>query len=578
MTTTELTSPGATGEPAGEPRTGPTGELVWLACELAGRHRTPAFIARLLDTDPGPVAVAISSMSDGDPQLIRSVTADQLRLRLIELELERSADSAALIEVHRHLAELAVPRFRHWIRLAEAATDAGDHRLALLAYEQAIDIVDTGTGLDDELGPGPAIIDATETVDRLFEYILAAAEAAYRCGMHAGAERHVRHAIRIADRTSDPNSLARVLALRVDPGLNVDDSWLGHFDRAWDTIDPKESPLAVELLRSQVYATYLSDPELSIDLAGQARRMADDLDDRQALVAALDAQRVAAVHSNSIELMTDAGRGLLAAARHGDREAGAKGYEALIFGGMLSGDVDVVERNLAAYSACAADTGIPRHQLYVLGATTLMAICRGNLDFAQERVSKALALATSTGDSLGIQMGFAQQAMIAIERDQMNEVMAIGDERLEQNPALRWWKLASLVATCRPGEEAAVADHLDWILPEPGAIAGWRYLWLGELVVLADAAVMVGDRERGRVIHEALLPFTDRYATLATAVGVGSVWRPVAALSAVLGDDERADRQFELAEVANRRIGAFPWLGRGRLRHAELLHRTGRSD
>ena len=411
-----------------------------------------------------------------------------------------------------------------------------------------------------------------------FEHALEQAAEAYTAGRSAAAERHIEQALELAEFVACPRALARTLALRVDPGLNVDDLWLGRFDLAWERLGSEPSTLAVELARSQVYAIYLSDPDAGVTLAAKAQDMAERLDDPAAHVAALDAQRLSAARADSLDPLIEAGRGLLGIGRRGDEEAAAKGYEALIFAAMLTGDTESVDRHLAAYSTLAAGNGTPRHRQTVTGAMNLLDIVRGDLDTARARVGESIATALSIGDSLGIQMAFAQQAMIALEAGEPANVMTVSREQLEANPQLRWWRLGALLTACRPGNEAEVADHLDCLLPDHAAVDGWRFLWLGELVVLTDAAVLVGDTARAAVLRDALAPHGDRYATLATAVSVGSVWRPIAAVSALLGDDERADREYERADLANRRIGAMPWLGRGRLGHAVVLHRTGRRD
>ncbi|MEL7156139.1 MAG: LuxR C-terminal-related transcriptional regulator [Actinomycetota bacterium] len=465
-----------------------------------------------------------------------------------------------LAEAESHLAAMIDPPARLWRKLGETALVHQANRQAMEAFERAIRI-------EEE--------QATEVALRL-ELVIRAAEAAQRCGSSAVFDRQIRRAIDLADQVDAPEALARVLALRTDPGFAADDVWLGHFDRAWSDLGDARSTVAVELLRAQVYATYLSDPEQSSSMATDALAMAGDVDEPMAWSAAYDAMRLVAVRSDTPTQLAEIGAQLVHLGRGGDLDALARGYDAIIFAALLTGDTSAIGRYVAAYAAHAERTRHPHHRVMLAGARTLLAIARGELETARFLGTEALTEALTIGNSLGIQIAMAQQAMIAIEADEATTALPVGTEQIDTSPLVRWWRLGQLLRASRYGHDTEAADLLGELLPDEGALDHWRFVWLGELVVLTDAAVLTGDRERAQLLAAELRPYSDRFATLSTTVHLGSVWRPIAGVAALLGDAEAADRAYRRAEEADRRMGVLLCLSRSRIEHARLLANTGR--
>ena len=538
---------------------------VALALELSGSRRSIEFIATMADVDVGLVREVMVAPPIDDAVLRDARAgpyADALRQRLVELILERTAEVTDLDEVESHLAAMVDPPSRLWIQLGQAALDQRANRQAMGAFERAVRIEEDR---------------ASEATGRL-DLVLRAADAAQRCGSSAVFDRHIARALDLVDQVDAPDALARVLALRTDPGLAADDVWLGHFDRAWTQMGSPRSVLAVELLRSQVYATYLSDTERSTSLAAEALELAAELDDPSAWSAAYDAMRLVAVRCETPAQLVDIGAKLVELGRRGDLDALAKGYDATIFAALLTGDITAIDRNLAAYTAHADRTRHPHHRVMLSGARTLLATARGELETARFRCNETLTEALTVGNSLGIQVAMAQQAMIAIEADEAAADLSIGGDQIDTNPLVRWWRLGQLLRACRYRQDTEAADLLGLLLPDVAALDQWRFVWLGELAVLTDAAVLAGDRGRAELLVAELRPHSDRFATLSMTVNLGSVWRPIAGVSALLGDAERADHEYRRAEEANRRTGALLCLSWGRIEHARLLAQAGRRD
>lgn len=531
-------------------------ELIWLAWSLAGRRRSVNLVTLVLDEDHEAVADVLSECHPSIETPEHSAEADRVRQQIVAVLLERWWDDLDLLEISDHLEAMIDAPAELWSRLGDAAAQSHDHEIAAAAFARAASI----------------LADGSTDPHELFELVLRASTEAQLVGDLARAHRHTRWALKLAERLDAPDALARVLAQWWDPGFAIDESRLELFERAWCRLGSATSVLATQLLCAQVYTTYLNDPDLSNDLASKAEAMAQQLDDPDATVAALEARRMALCGTVPLDQAELVGARLVAIGReNNNRMALAKGHETLIITALLAGDTEELDLRLAAYRMNATQTDSARWSLYADQIDALQHLCRGELDAAERMVTDSLTRAGAHGDVLGVQVALAQRAMISIERDEADVALTIAAAQTSTNPLLRMWRLGALFAATRLGNEPAVEGFLDQLVPEPEWTARWRYQWLGELVVLGDAVALVGDADRADVLYDELAPHGHRCAAMATAVGLGSIWRTLASLSVALGEHDRADREFDAAELANRRLGAHPWLCRGWLDHARSL-------
>lgn len=529
---------------------------IWLAHKLIGPGATCPLIARVAKVDPREVELALRDVPAlVEPWLCSSV-ADAMRMDLIDWHLEQPVAGSSLPRIRALLESMSVPSARGWRALAQRARLTGDLHLETEAADTALRVASSET-----LPP-----------DQFLEYVIAAAAAAIRSNGARAGNALLQDALRLAAEATQPDALARVLAARTDPGLNLDHAWLARFEQAWEQLGDTDSRTAVELIRAQVYATYLSDHAASTEIAERALAMARRLEDSVALVAALDSKRLVAARSEDIDDLRAPGEELLELGQCGDDDALGFGYEALIGAHLLTGDTGSLDRHLDAYAGLSDRTGRPQHRSFLDSVGVCLALRSGDLDRAERKLNGALTRALASGDSMATLVALAQRAMLTIERGQVSDAIDLSMAQLDDHRILDWWKLVAVLASSRSGD----AEYLDTLVPNPEALIEWRFLWLGELVVLADASAAIGDEHRCQVLRSMLEPHSDRYATIGHAVAFGSVWRPLANLAAALGDTDRAEREYRRADDANSRIGAVPALCLGRLGHAEFMLQTGR--
>jgi hypothetical protein len=102
--------------------------------------------------------------------------------------------------------------------------------------------------------------------------------------------------------------------------------------------------------------------------------------------------------------------------------------------------------------------------------------------------------------------------------------------------------------------------------------------WHGACV-LAEAAVLLADREAGAALHALLAPHARLFPIIARAVScLGSAEYFVGGLAGLLGRDAEAEARLRRACAENDRIGAGPATATALLRLGERLAAAGRAD
>jgi DNA-binding CsgD family transcriptional regulator/tetratricopeptide (TPR) repeat protein len=102
--------------------------------------------------------------------------------------------------------------------------------------------------------------------------------------------------------------------------------------------------------------------------------------------------------------------------------------------------------------------------------------------------------------------------------------------------------------------------------------------WLFALTLLAEAAAVLGERERAATLYDQLRPYADLVALAASEFSVGPVTRPLGILAALLGRRADAAAHFKDAIVRARRMGARPWVAHTQHAYAAMLAERGRPE
>jgi DNA-binding SARP family transcriptional activator/tetratricopeptide (TPR) repeat protein len=330
---------------------------------------------------------------------------------------------------------------------------------------------------------------------------------------------------------------------------------------------------------------YYADPDRARELAARAVEQARGADDAAALAAALNAQRVALWSPQAAdERLAAAGEMIAAAEAAGDPEALLQGRNWRVVDLLELGRLADAAAEVDAYAALAEDLGLPHFGWYVPLWRATLATLAGRWTEARELSLSALALGQQADDAnaplfVGIQRNHSlhvQQRIGETNRARLVEgsagspasagwlayVALMDAETGATNDARRL--VAQLV---RGGEGSAGADAL-------ARDANWH---CG--CVLAEAAVLVGDRTAGAALYARLEPLARLFPVIARAIGcLGSAEYHVGRLAGLLGRPDEETARLRRAVAENDRVGAPPHAAAALARLGEALARGGQRD
>lgn len=188
----------------------------------------------------------------------------------------------------------------------------------------------------------------------------------------------------------------------------------------------------------------------------------------------------------------------------------------------------------------------------------LDALIDGDLDLAEERAVAAAALQGSEGGAqacLGVNL-----VNIRLYQGRSGEVLDLLAAAAEASPHIPCYRAVHALCAVEAGEEAAATASYERFRSSGFAAIPHDTNRLLALVVLADAAVQLGDAEGAPLLRDLLAPAGHLNALLNCYGGGGAFWGPVAhqlaRLESLLGNRAEADAWFAVAEATARATGA----------------------
>jgi tetratricopeptide (TPR) repeat protein len=495
----------------------------------------------------------------------------RLHLQVADVLAERhDAGEAGAGDVARHLraagALSGAERLATWeLAAAREAGAALAHSDAAAHYEAALA---ARSGVQDR---------------ERAELLCALGHAYDRAGRRADARAAFAEAAELARTAGDSDLLARAA--------------LGYGGTA--VVIAAADPTAMRLLEQALAAAPAGDPamsarlraRLSVELYYSERARARELsasaveeagraEDDAALAAALNAHRVALWSpSYAGARLAVAGDMVAAADAAGDREAVLQGRNWRVVDLLELGRVREAAAEIDAYEALADAVGLPHFQWYVPLWRATLALMAGRWGDGRELAERALALARRADDPngplfAGIQRAYGLYARRRIDETERGRVA----EGAAASPAAAEWLvwLAMIDAETGATEDAR---HLVSKLARDGCSAlAMDANWHGACI-LADAAVLVGDREAGAGLYALLEPHARLFPVIARAIGcLGSNEYYVGRLAGLLGRHDEAVARLRRAVAENDRAGAGPHAAVALLRLGETLAQGGEQE
>ncbi|ODU03732.1 MAG: hypothetical protein ABS81_13180 [Pseudonocardia sp. SCN 72-86] len=435
---------------------------------------------------------------------------------------------------------------------ARAAEAAADRAVSVAAHEDAL------TWLDAALTVLPG--DEPDPAARRPALLCARGEALLASGDPAAARDSFGAAATLARALDRPDLLATAALGRTGGATGfevdlVDPDRVALLEEALAALPATDSVLrATVTARLSVALAFTAGAGRREGLAQEAVAAARRSGDVRALAGALAAwcdaaagpERVAARRAASTEIVETARAA-------GDRAAELLGRRLRLVASAEAGDWPAVDIEIDGYARVAESVRRPDLAWPVPLWRGARATMRGDVAAEAEHAAELRRLTALSSSSnaglLGLTQEFVREALAG---------RAVGtvDLFLEQVPesvAAAACTIAFLHALSGDATAAGLALHR--YLGERTAVRDSE--WLPEVVQAAQTAVLIGDRDAARTVHDALAPFAGLFAIEGFLAGTwGCVDGHLGRLAALLGDDAAAQRHLAVAADLDAAAGA----------------------
>ena len=508
--------------------------------------------------------------------LVRDVLYDDLSTtgrRRLHRETGEALEALHARNLDPYLAELA----HHYVEAGTAEAEkavrygarAGDRAAAQLGHEEAARHYASALHLLETTASGDA--------GEVCELLLSLAEVLSRAGEESEAKEAFRRAAAIAERSGQPEQLARAAlgygGRFVWARAGSDAFLVPLYERALAAVGEQDSPDRVRLLAR--LATAIRDEPLRgrrLDLAQQALEMSKRIGDRVTHAFALEGYWPAVEGPDNVESRAGGANELISLAGEiGDKEREFQGRDYRLHAFWTLADRAAVDVEMDALGRLAEELRQPAQRWHVCTQETMLALMEGRFERAEQLISEALALgrqAESWNATVSQRLGLF---VLRREQGRLAEIEEVIQRSVHEFPALRRFRCALAHLYAELGRERDARSVLDDLLSRDLAHEHLDAEWLFAMNLLPDVGGLLGDVDAVGRLYELLLPYERLYAEAPVEAVFGSVARGLGVLARTLGRFEPAERHFEVALELEQRMRARPWLAHAQEDYARML-------
>lgn len=495
----------------------------------------------------------------------------QLSLRVAELLVERHVDgSGGAGEVARRLRDAGAladgELVARWeLAAAREATAALAHTDAAAHYEAAL----------TELVPGPhrargeVLLDLGRAEDRAGRRDRARAAFAEA----AVVARALPDAGLLAEAALGHGGMALVLAA-------ADPSTVGLLEESLVATGDADRPTSARLLARLSVELYYDDPDRARELSALAVDRARDAGDPSGLAAALNARRVALWSPHhAVERLATADEMLAVAQQAGDRQATLQARTWRVVDLLELGRVEQASAEVDAYAELAEAVALPHFGWYVPLWRGTLALLAGRWDEAAGLADRALDLASRADDPNGALFVGIQRSHALHTRRRIGEIdRARIIAGAAASPAPAEWEVNLALVDAEGGNPDSARPLVTRLARDGVAALALNVNW-HSVCVLADAAVVLEDRDAAAATYEVLEPHASLFPLIARGAGsLGPAELHVGRLAGLLGRQDEALTRLRRAVAESDRVGAGPFVALAQLRLGEALRAGGEED
>jgi DNA-binding CsgD family transcriptional regulator len=518
----------------------------------------------LLDTDTVPSfahALIRDSVAAGIPLDLR---ADLHRAIALALERDPVEAPAGSIAEHWRLAAGpdAASHCVFWARRAAGLAAAG------FAHETAVAYAELALR-QAQLLARPA--------GELAELTVELAERQMAAGDLQSSVDSCQAAADLADRSGRTDLLAKaalvingvgdVGAFRVVSGLN---------NRALAALPSAEGVLRARLLAQQaIAAAETGGGRRAAELAAEAVAAAEKSGDRTAELEALAARHLSITVPEAVDEREQiARRAILLGRTANDSMPALWGHLWLIDVYFQRGELDRIDEELGEIDMIAVRRRFPLARWHGQRIRAALAALQGDFELAYRINDETLVLANRMNDISMVGVTHALAILLAAIRGDPGRLEPETLETIRNAPPLpliRALLAVLLLLVDERVEAAGILDELRFLIDE--LPAGPR--WAGTLAIIGLAATLLDDVDSAERVYRQLLPSAGDYDGdgSGTIFTTGSNARAVGEFALTAGRVDEAVGLFADAVIANRRLGARPFVALSRLGWARALRR-----
>ena len=318
------------------------------------------------------------------------------------------------------------------------------------------------------------------------------------------------------------------------------------------------------LARLAVETYYASTPAerkaVGDDAVGVAQRSADP----SALVAALNARRVALWSAAYLDERLETATEMVAAAeRAGDVEGVLQGRNWRVADLLELGEVDAAVEEVERHEHLADRLRLPAYQWWGPMWRSTLAIAAGRVAEAERLIAEFEDVGERTGDRNALLYGEIQRFVLAMLG--LAEPPPMPVDREHDRPADYAYRAGFSWYLARLDQADEARELLAWVASDDFARMADDMNRLAALAEMTQAMALLGDATWAAGVHERLAPYADRNIVNARgAGGYGSAALHVGLLAALLGRREEAAAHLAAAVERNAALGADIWVARAR--------------
>ncbi len=223
------------------------------------------------------------------------------------------------------------------------------------------------------------------------------------------------------------------------------------------------------------------------------------------------------------------------------------------------GDGRRFERWLERYVELAAASRQPMFGWSALRLRVLRAFLHDDLVAAERHIGEGVKLAESFEQPDAIALFYLQTLTLRLLQGRYAEIASALERAAAIVATTPAWRALRVYAYACAGESSRARRELRELAAQEFAAIPRDGAWKGACVLLADACVVLREREAARSLYALLLPHRGELAVVHAAVCYGSIERPLGELALLLRRPVAARRHLEAALHVHERIGAHGW-------------------